>query len=149
MAQTTGAVSFKAATLELSTNNSDWTDYCGTFNKIKPKGGDRKSGAVHTACGDKPVMTVGKKEPVSLEVDIVYTEVSTELFTVADGWKDNATAVYMRWTVKGTATGNYRYTTDAGYITECPPPAGDADKADPVVVTFTLETPGYTRAAIS
>ncbi len=149
MGQTTGGMSFKAATLEFSTNNSDWTDYCGTFAKIKPKGGDRPSGAVHTACGDKPVVTVGKKKEVQLDIDVVYTEVSTELYTVADGWKDAATPVYLRWTAKGTATGNYRYTTDAGYITEVPPPAGDMAKGDPIVVTMTMMTPGYTRAAIS
>jgi hypothetical protein len=149
MAQSTGGMSFRAATLEMSTDTTTWTDYSGVFNKIKPKGGNRKSGSVHTATGDKPVLTVGKKEPVSLDVDVLYTEVSTELFTLVDGWKDNATPVYMRWTAKGTATGNYRYTTDAGYITDVPPPAGDVDKADPLVVTFTLDTPGYTRAAIS
>lgn len=149
MAQTTGAQSFRAATIELSTDNTTWVDHSGTFNKIKVKGPERKAGSVHTATGDKPVMTVGKLETIQLDVDMVYSEVTTEAYTVVEGYLQNATKVYMRWTVKGTATGSYRYTTDGGYITDCPPPAGDVDKGDPLVVTFTMEAPGYGKAAIA
>jgi hypothetical protein len=149
MAQTTGGMSFRNVALDISTNNSDWTDIAGVANKIKTKGGGRKSGAIHTATGDKPVITVGKKDEVTVALDIVYSEVSTEAYTLLHGYKETATSCYLRWAPKGTATGNYRYTSDVGYVTDCPEPNGDVDKADPILVSAEFTTPGITRAVIT
>ena len=148
MAQTTGGMSFRNAVIEISTDGTTWTDISGVANKIKVKGPERKSGSAHTASGDKPIVTVGKLEQVEVEMDIVYSEVTTEAYNVLEGYLQNATGVKVRWAPKGTATGNFRYTTDTGYITELPPPAGDFDKADPVMVTTTHVSSGYTKAAI-
>ncbi len=148
MAQTTGATGGRNMVIEISTDNSAWTDISGVANKVTPKGADRKSGSIHTASGDKPIVTVGKLEQFELECDIVYSEVSTEAYTVLEGYLKGPTAVYVRYAPKGTATGNYRYTTDSGYITELPPVAIDVDKPDPLLVTFTHVSPGYTKAAI-
>ena len=148
MAQTTGGMSFRNAVIEISTDGTTWTDISGVANKLKVKGPERKAGSVHTASGDTPIVTIGKLEALEIEADLVYSEVTTEAYTVLEGYHKAATAVRMRWSPKGTATGNYRYTTDAGYITELPPPAGDTDKADPVMVSLAFTSPAYTKAVI-
>ena len=144
----TGGWSFGNAVLEIATDGRSWTDISGVANRSKVRGPERKSGGAHTASGDKPIVTVGKLEQVEVGMDMVYSEVTTEAYTVLEGYLQNATGVKLRWALKGTATGNYRYTTDTGYITELPPPAGDFDKADPVMVTATHVSSGYTKAAI-
>lgn len=148
MAQTTGGVSFRNATVEISTDNSVWSDISGVASKVTPGGGTRKKGSTYTASGDKPIVTVGKLEEFEVEIDIVYSEVTTEGYTVLEGYYKNQTQCYMRWTVKGTATGNYRYTTDVGYILDPPLPGGDVAEGDPVMVSVKHTSGGYTKAAI-
>lgn len=149
MAQTTGGVSFRNATLEYSTDNSAWTDISGVANKIEQARKTRNSGSAHTATGDTPIVTIGKREAQEVDISIVYSEVTTESLAVLDAAHDAATPCYLRWTAKGTATGNFRYTTGAGYITEIDTPGGEVGAGDPVLVSFKHFSPSVTRAAIA
>lgn len=149
MAQTTGGVSLRNAKIEFSTNSSDWVDVSGVTNKINPSGADRKSGEAWTADGDDAIVTVGKSEPVEVEVTVVYTETSTEGYLYMHGYRANATPLRLRWAPKGASTGNYRYTTSTGYVIACLPPGGDVESGDPILGAFTVKAPGYAAAAIS
>ncbi len=151
MAQTAGAMSFRNAVIEISTDNSAWTDISGVASRITTSGSDRQIGQINTATGDNPVVTVGKKSRLEIEAVIVYTEVTTEAYNVLEGYHNGTNAptqFYMRWAPKGTATGNFRYTTSVGLITEMPPPGGDASSPDPMIVTFKYSCGGYTKAVI-
>lgn len=149
MAQTAGATSLRNVVLEYATNGSDWTDISGVANKITGGTKKRNVGSAATGAADTPVVTVGKREPHELSIDIVYSEVSTEAFTLFDAAVDAATAIYLRYAPKGTATGNYRYTTDAGYISEMDMPSGDVGDGAPLMASLKHFCGKITRATIS
>jgi hypothetical protein len=149
MAQTTGAISFKAVKVEIcATGTSTWTDISGTSNKVSVSGPDRASGEAYTAAGDNPILTAGKLGPVEVTVDSVYSEVTGEAFKVlwdlhvAVGGSD----IWARWTPKGTTTGDYRFTSGKGIITKCPPPQGDVGDGKPVMFGFTIKAASLTQA---
>lgn len=148
MAQTTGAIAFVNAVVEVATTTASWIDISGIANKVSFDGGDLLTGKAFTASGTRPVVTAGKEDAVTAKADVVYSEATNE-YLLLEGWKRARTACYMRVTPKGSATGNYRYTSDVGYIKRCPPPGGDAASGDPVLVSVEFETPGFTPAAIS
>lgn len=149
MAQTTGGTSFRNVALEYSVGATLWTDISGALNAIDVSGGDRKSGEAYTAVGETPIVTFGKKEPIELTAKVVYTEVTTEAYLLALTAKNAGTEWYLRWAPKGTATGNYRYTTGVGQVTSCTEPAGDVGNGEPVLVSWKFRCAAITPAAIS
>jgi len=149
MAQTTGAMSMRNATIEYSTNNSDWTDISGVANAVNPSGHARMSGEAYTATGDTAIVTVGKREPLELDVSIVYTEIAAEAYLSLEPVFTAATAIKVRWSPSGADTGDYRYTSDTGYIVEMLPPGGEESDGGPILVGFKHRAPGYSKATVS
>lgn len=149
MAQTTGAASFRNATIEYSLGATIWTDLSGAMNTVEVSGGDRKSGEVWTATGESPIVTFGKLEPHEVTVKTVYTEVTTELYQLALAAKEAGTNWYLRWTVQGTATGKYRYTTGVGQVISCPMPGGDVSDGMPVTAGMKFKCGSIVGAAIA
>ena len=148
MAQTTGATTARAATVAISPDNSSWTDISGFSNAVTGTQQDRTSGEAYTFDGDKAIVGVGKREPDEAAIKIVYTEGSTEPFSVLRAAFENATPYYVRYTVKAATTGNKRYTSDVGYIISCPYPEVDSTSGDPVTVEFTFKPRGWTDALV-
>lgn len=148
MAQTVGQTSFRNAVIEYSTNGSSWVDMSGVSNKIDPSGGDRQQGEEFTGDADTAVIAIGKREPIKLGVDIVYSEATTDHFVNMETYHQGGTALKIRWAPKGSATGNFRYTTDTGYITSFTPPAGEYGSGDPILVSLEMTAAYYSRAAI-
>ncbi len=149
MAQTTGAISFKAAKVEICPiGTATWTDISGTFNKVAQSGHERSTGEAYTADGDVAIITRGKLAPVELDVTCVYSEISTEAFKVIHDLHIVAggTDLYTRITPKGTATGDQRFTTTVGTITQCGIPVGEVGKADPVMFGFKVKAAAITQA---
>lgn len=149
MAQTVGQTSFRNAVIEYSTNGTSWVDMSGVSNKIDPSGGDRAQGEEFTGDADTAVITIGKREPIKIGIDIVYSEATTDHFVNMETYHQSGTALKIRWAPKGSATGNFRYTTDTGYITSFTPPAGEYGSGDPILVSLELTAAYYGRAAIS
>jgi hypothetical protein len=149
MAQTTGGASFKDVVLEYSTGGTTFTDISGVMNSIEVNGGDRKSGEAWTASGDTPIVTFGKREPIEVNVKVVYSESATEGFQLAYAAKSNGTTWYLRWAPKGSTTGNYRYTTGAGQVISCPEPGGPVESGEPILATFKFRCAAVTAAAIA
>ncbi len=149
MAQTTEAWAMVNAKIEISGNGTTWTDISGWASKIEPDEGQRSAGEVWTYNGDKAIIRSGKKQSMSIKVSIVYSEGSTDPFKTVLGYFDatGGSNAYVRWSPKGGATGNYQYTSDSGVVTNCVYPSGEPQDGNPVVVGFTLRTPGVTQAA--
>jgi hypothetical protein len=148
MAQTTGGTSAVNAVIEFSLNGSSWTGMSGHSNKLSTSGGARKTGEIETFDGDTVILTPGKRGSIDVKVACVYTETAGEIQQIARAAHQAATPFYLRWTVKAATTGNLRYTTAAGYLTEEIFPDVDAGDAKPVMCSLTLKTPEVTVAAI-
>jgi len=148
MAQTTGATSAVNAVIEWSTNGSSWTAMSSHSNKLTTSGGQRKTGEIETFDGDTVILTAGKRGSIDVKVDAVYTEAAGEIQQVARAAQQAGTPFYLRWSVKAATTGNLRYTTAAGYLTDAIFPDVDASDAKPVMTNLVLKTPEITAAAI-
>jgi hypothetical protein len=148
MAQTTGGVSAVNAVVEFSTNGSSWTACSGHANKVTVSGGARKTGEIETFDGDTVILTGGKRGSLDVKLAAVYTETAGEIQEAARAAQQAGSAFYLRWTVKAATTGNFRYTTAAGILTDQVFPNVDASDAKPVMTMLTLKTPEITKAAI-
>lgn len=150
MAQTTGAISFKAAKVEIGvTGTSTWTDISGTFNQVEVAGRERNAGEVYTADGDTAIITRGKLTPADMTVTCVYSEVATEAFKVINDLNVTAggTDFWIRWSPKGgAATTDYRFTSGAGIITHVGLPAGEVAAGNPVTFQFRVKAAAITQA---
>ena len=144
MTQDTGGLNFCAATVEYSTNFSDWTAISGFAVAIAVAPAERAVGTQSTFDGDTKVVRGGKREIQDLTVRIMYTETTTDPFltfvtqfeTACGGQLD------LRYTVDAGTAGDYQFTTDQnntvfktlGY------PQGEADSPDITVVDVIVTT---------
>lgn len=151
MAQTTDAISFKDVKIELSTDNfsSSNVDASGYSNKVEIGGGERAYGEFFTADGDTPILTIGKRSSFELTMNVVYTEGTGHPFEMTMNAYENASALYMRWSPKGGASGDWMFTSGIGYILSPIYPGGDASTPDVVTVEFTLRTLSITKSVIA
>lgn len=149
MAQTTGALSMKDVQLDYSTNNSDWTDISGVTNAVTPSGNNRITGEAYTADGEDAIVLIGKREPFEVDFGLVYSETTTEGYTVLDTIFAAGTALRLRWSPGGGDTGDYRFTTGTGYLVEFNQPGGDVQDGNPILISGKFRGTGYTRATIS
>lgn len=149
MAQTTGAKTMRDVAIDWSTNSSVWNNIDGTTNSVTPSGGDRMMGEVYTADGDTAILGAGKREPIDVEINIVYSEVTTESFLKLEPIYTAGTPIRIRYAPAGGATGDYRYTSATGYISSFAYPGGEVETGDPIVCSMTVRTPALVPAAIS
>lgn len=150
MAQTTLALSMINAYVAYSTASSTtgFVDISGYANKIEPGPLTRASGEVYTYDGDIAIVKGGKRQPLDIKFSFVYAEEATGPFKIVYDRAVANSGLYVRWAPKGSATGNYQFTSDLGVITEFVWPQGDPDKGEPVMAGFTLKTPQATQASI-
>lgn len=155
MAQTTAALSAVDADIEVSTNGTVWTNISGSSNSIEPGSQTRMTGTAYTFDGDLAIVTGGKREPLEIAVQILYTEEAGEAFEVIRPLfeADGGTKMYLRYSPKGIGaasravytTSNDGATAGAVYISELDWPMAEAETADPVAVSFTLIAPALIR----
>ena len=138
MAQSTGSMSGVDIAVSVSTGGTVFTDISGSTTGISVSGFSRQSGETYTFDGDHAIVKGGKREPVEIEVSIVYTETATEAFTMA--WTefdtDDGDPFWVRWV---PVTGGSTWTSDTGVLVACLPPSGEAAPGDPVVGAFTVK----------
>lgn len=148
MAQTTGQTSFRNAVIEFTTDGTNYVNISGVMNKLEYSGGNRAQGEAYTGSADTPVIAVGKREPITLAMDMVYSEATADYYTTFETYYTAGTPLKIRWAPKGGATGNFRYTADTGYILSFTPPQGEYSSGDPVMISLEVLTGSYSRAAI-
>lgn len=144
-------LSMVANKLEISTNGSSWTDVGGYSCLIEQGEMSRPSGALFTYDGDKAIIKSGKLQPLDLDITIAYTEDASSVFTtlLTQFQTAGGGALYVRWSPKGGASTQKRYTSDAGVITKLQLPGGDPEKGEPVKCKFTFQTPYVTQSTIT
>lgn len=149
MAQTTDPISAVNAKIEVGTNGTVWTDISGSANAVEPGEQTRQSGYRMTHTGDIAIIASGKREPLEITVNIIYTEQAGEAFeTVRAIFESSPATIYLRYSPKGGASTNFQYTSDAGVVTAFGYPPTNAEDAAPKVVSFTLMTPKLTKSAV-
>jgi hypothetical protein len=148
MAQTTGAMSARNAVVDYSLDGSSWTTISGFQNKIEATNQARKTGEAFTFDGDTPIITAGKRESMKIKYTYVYTEGASDPQEALRARFEGALAVYVRWAPQGSTSGQFRYASAAGYISDFMYPAIDASNAAPIPGGFTVVVPSVTKALI-
>lgn len=148
MPQTAGAMSFRNAVVEYSTNGTTWNDFSGIATGVEVSGGDRAQGEAYTGDADTAIVTIGKREPLQIGINVVYSEATGDHYVNLENAYINGTPIRVRWAPRGSATGNFRYTSDTGYITAFAPPGGEYESGDPILIEMEIVAPSYARAAI-
>jgi len=149
MAQTTGAVTGAASTISVKINAAaTFTDISGSTQSIDAPTSTRITGEAYTLEGDIALTTVGKREPVEVTVNVIYTEVSTEAFLLLqDAFVNNHTC-QLKWLPKGTGSGNDDYTTATdSRITSLQYAPIDASGAGPIMCQFVVRSSAITYTA--
>lgn len=148
MAQTTGSITGKDMTIQVSTDGVTYTDISGSTNNVEPGGGTRKTGSQHTFEGDTPLVGAGKKEATTVKMKIIYTEDAGEAAALIKDYHDNNTPCYLRYRPKGDTAGNWQFTGGPGYFTTPVFPKLDSDNATPVLVDTSWFGPELAQSAI-
>ena len=140
-------LTMKNCKVEFSTNNSTWTDVTSETNSVSMSGFDLETEATGIFGQAKKDQTVGGYAIGTITVRSMYAENTTGAWGMAHAAWVNRTALYIRWSPRGGTTGNYRYTTDAGYVKSPVWPVGE-DGAAAIMPEVVLETPFVTQTTI-
>lgn len=151
MAQTTSSIWGGAAYVEISTNGSAWTDISGMSNKVENTNQARRSGESYTFDGDTAIIKAGKREPMEITVQIVYTEGASDAWETVQTQHETAGggALYLRWAPAGNSAGKYQFTSAAGIVTDFYYPSVDPETDGPLLSTFTIKVPEITQSTVS
>ena len=131
-AQTTGAISWELAELEMSTDGpSTWINISGSTNQVDNTGGDVATAVAYTHTSFTPLVGYGPAALRQIHVTGLYTEITDEAFTRLRNAYKNRTNIWLRFSPKGIYTGTYRFVTHtAGRITSWKEPSGQAGTAN-------------------
>jgi len=148
MTQITGGFSASDAHVGMSAAGVTFVDISGSAASVAPGEQTRKSGEVYTHSGDTAIITGGKREPLEVEIKIVYTEGTGDPFEVIRAAFEAKTPYYFRWSPKGYVTGAFTFTSDAAVITGLTYPDTDAGTGDPCMCAFKFKTAKVTKSAL-
>lgn len=149
--QTQDASNFTDATILVSINGNPFFDICGEASSIAVSGGDRDSAEFFTACGDTPIVLVGKRKKLQVKLKVAYTEGNADTYAVVKQAYENKRMIFqLRWIPRGTAHGNLRFTTDPVYsfVTSQPYPSGEVASAAPTQFEVNVETSSISQDAV-
>jgi hypothetical protein len=159
MAQTTGGFNVRNCKVEISVNGSVWADISGQAAGLESPEQVRLADFQHTLDGDAAIVLPGKLDPSEVTCKFVHSESATEAADILrTAFENNGTGViYFRYTPKGSTTGNYIYTasSDAGAALPCPvssfvyPGASEANDAKPILGSFKILVPCFTKSAVA
>jgi len=149
MAQTTGGISFKDCKVETSPDNSVWTDISGFASAVTVAGGERATGVKYTFDGDTAILRSAKRGPLTVTVNIAYTEGGSDPVEVIRAIYEAGSDFYVRWSPKGGDSTEFLYTSDAGIVKQPLYPSGEGESGVAVMVDFVLETPKVTKSAVT
>ena len=149
--QTQDASNFTDATIEVSINGNPYVDICGEASKLGVSGGDRDSAEFFTACGDTPIVLVGKRKKLSVKLTVAYTEGLSDTYAIAKQAYENKRMIFqLRWTPRGATHGNFRFFTDPVYsfVTSNPYPSGEVASAAATQFEVNVETSSISQDVI-
>jgi hypothetical protein len=151
MAQTTAEVWGGGAKVEISTDGTSYTDISGHATQVSGTTQNRATGEVYTFDGDTAIITGGKLQPLDVTVSTVYTETTTDAFTVAmtEFQTAGGDPLYVRWSPDGGDGGDFQFATGACEITSFDFPEVASDNAGPVLTSFTVRAPSITKSNVA
>lgn len=138
---------FKNVKVELSTDASTWTDVSVDSNMVSIDGFDLETEGTPVFGQGKRLQTVGNYELGTITVRALYAESTSSAWGLANTAFEGRSAIYVRWSPKGGSTGQYRFTSDAGYVKSPVWASGEAD-AKPIMPEIKIETPWITQSTI-
>ena len=143
MTQTVDFFGKSCGFIEVSSNNSDWTDISNVIDKAEVGEQTIKTGEVYTQDGDNAILTSGKNEPVEVTLSGVYSDLATEGYTVVKALRSCNAAIYVRYG-PNDSTGDPQFTTGKGVFSGFQEPGLDAE--DPVAMAwgFKIRVPSIT-----
>lgn len=143
MAQMTTAISAKDLSVAYTTDGTNFTDFSGYAGTVTIEGGDHMTSEFYTFDGSLPIITLGKIEPMTITVTVLYDETGTGPYlTLLPYWLAGS-SVGLRWSPKGLISGTtseYVYTTTFANskIQSLGYPGGEASSAEPITLDMIL-----------
>ena len=94
---------------------------------------------------------VGAKGSYTVEVEILYTEGSTDPYqNLWDAYEaSNDVSCDLRWAPKGSGQGGFSFTTSGGKLTSVSLPQGSGDAEEPNLCVFTIQCGSIARGTES
>jgi hypothetical protein len=134
--------------VELSADGTTWVDVSLDSNKIDVGGFELETEGTHVFGQNKMYQSVGGTGLGTVTVSAFYQETpSTAAWVLANTAFEGRSALYVRWAPKGGTTGNFKFTSDAGYVKNPVWPSGEYGAA-PAMVEIEVETPYITKGTI-
>lgn len=147
MAQTTDYFGGSCGFVQVSRNNSDWTDISNVIDTVEPGEQTWKTGEVYTQDGAYAIITGGKGEPVEIDLKGVYSDNASEGYTVLKTLLACNAAVYLRWGPR-LVSGEPRFSTGLSRFAGFQEPSLNA--SDPVALAwgFKVKCPSITTGTV-
>lgn len=142
------AITMKNCKVEMSAGGTSWTDVSDDANMVTVDGFELETDNQPVFGESKRIQTAGGFAIGTVKVRALYAESTSGAWGLANTAFEGRTPLYIRWSPQGGSTGNYQYTTDAGYVKSPVWPGGEAD-AKMLMPEITLETPWVTKAAVA
>lgn len=143
-------LTFRNAKIEITVDGgSNWINISGQTNTVTPSGAERNIGEFYDAQNDNPTLGAGKLGRHELMLRVKYTETDGQAWKVLYDAKEAATEVMVRWSPKGSNTGDWLYTSDAGYVKSCPLPGQEVESGDPMRVEINIDVSDVNRSTVA
>jgi len=154
MPQTTACVPLACGYLAVARDAAcaSWQDISGSSQSVAAPEQARKSGEAWTFEGDNPIVQSGKREPIEITVEIIYTETDGEAFEYVRGEHESAGCdnhLCLRYSPGGNNPGDALYTTGRGVITNFIYPPMNAAEGGPILAGFTLKVPWIDTSVVA
>lgn len=138
---------FKNAKVELSTDGTTWVDVSVDANMVTVDGFDLETEGTPVFGQGKRLQTVGNFELGTVTVRALYAESTNSAWGMANTAFEGRSGLYVRFSPKGGTTGQYRFTSDLGYVKSPVWPSGESN-ASPIMPEISIETPWLTQSTI-
>jgi hypothetical protein len=150
MTQTIGAMSWENAKVEIATDAAFAyvTDISGSTNKVDTSGGEITTEKAYTHGTMSPLIAYGAAGEMTIDVQALYTEVTTEAWLKTDALYRAKTDCWLRITPDGVA-GTYEYVSSVGRIVSPPQINGEAGAAKFVTGSFKFVCSTLTPGAVT
>lgn len=143
MAQTTGGMSLTDGDIEVAAQGTAvWVNLSGSANSVDAPEQTRMTGDDYTLDGDTAIITTGKREPMDIVFNFLYTEGSTESWETIRPWFQTGARVDVRWSPAGIGAVTRNVFTALNVpITKLVYPGLTASEANPARGSFTIRAP--------
>lgn len=141
------AYTMKNCKVEFSANGTTWTDVTSDSNSVAMSGFELETDSVGLFGQAKKDQTAGGYAIGTVTVRLMYVETTSSGWGLAHTAWVNRTNLYVRWSPRGGTTGQYRFTSDAGYVKNPVWPTGE-DGAAQIMSEVVIETPFVTQASV-